>query len=76
MWLSPVHLSYVDIPYASSINIELHYDTQCLATHGIGSQSALDCFTVQVLFDNTPLQLDTCLDENAKAGRKSLKCQY
>ena len=70
MWIQSVGYEYVDIPYASSIVFELHYDDICVAT-GPKDNS---CFWVQVLSNNQPLRLSTCLDANQKAGRKSLKC--
>ena len=59
LWLSPVNLlsNLVDIPYASVLNIELHYDNDCIKR----TPTAPECFTVEVMFNNVPLQLDTCL---------------
>ena len=71
VWLEPLNHDYIDIPFASSIIFELHYDETCKSAEGDNS-----CFTVQVLFNNTPLRLKTCIDANAKAGIKSINCRY
>lgn len=64
VWLEPVGHEYIDIPYASQLMIELHYDDECLANPQV--QFKANCFTVEVLSNNVPLKLGTCLDSNAR----------
>jgi|LauGreDrversion4_2_1035121.scaffolds.fasta_scaffold500412_1 hypothetical protein len=40
-WLEPVIHDYVDMPFASTLVVELHYDAKCLSTTRDNS-----CFTV------------------------------
>ena len=69
LFLEPVNHNFVDIPFASSIIFELHYDEQCVA-----QQKSRDCFQVIVYHNNTPLKFDTCLDANLKRGSRSDFC--
>jgi hypothetical protein len=74
VWLEPVGHEYVDIPFASSLVLELHYDELCLADPSVRFKS--HCFTVVVLSNNTPLRLGSCLEANAQKGLHSTTCAY
>lgn len=63
LFLNPVDHFIVDIPYASSIFFELHYDDKCLA-----EKKDRSCFKVFAFHNNTPIKFDTCLTANANRG--------
>ena len=70
-WLDPVDYEFTDVPYASSVFYELHYDSDCLSNSLTKNES---CFTVHVTHDGRPLKFDTCLENNAKRGSHSRLC--
>lgn len=61
-WLEPEDHPIVDVPYASNIHFELSYNESCLAEET--RPNKYSCFSVQVLYNNEPLKLGTCLDAN------------
>jgi hypothetical protein len=70
LFLEPYNFDFVDIPYASSIFFELHYDSDCVKT-----TKARSCFTVKPFYNNKLLKFDTCLDANQSRGSRSDYCQ-
>ena len=64
---------WTDIPYASAVNFELHYDSDCISQADNRTEY---CFTVEVTHDGKPLKFDTCLDNNTNRGSKSQTCTY
>lgn len=70
-WLEPLEYDFVDMPFASSLMMELHYDDACLAEKKDSS-----CFTVEVYNNNILLKLDTCLEANKARGSTSPVCQF
>ncbi|TNV78316.1 hypothetical protein FGO68_gene16842 [Halteria grandinella] len=70
MFMQPLEHVLIDIPFASSIYMELHYEQAC-----IDKIKDRTCFTVQVFHNNTPLKFDTCIQANAKRGSQSDVCQ-
>ena len=70
-WLQPVDHEYVDMPFASTLVVELHYDQECLTKVGDTS-----CFTVEVYNNGDLLKLDTCLNANKARSSTSPVCQY
>ena len=65
-FLQPLNYDPIDMPYASTIFFELHYDEGCLNnTKTRGNQ----CFTVQVLQNGSMLKFDTCMQDNNMQGR-------
>lgn len=71
-WLNGVDYQFTDVPYASSVIFELHYNSTCLA----GTTKDESCFSVHTSHDGKPLAFDTCLENNAIAGSKSKLCSY
>jgi hypothetical protein len=67
--LDPLDYNFVDIPFASSIYIELHYDPIC-----VSGKKNRDCFTVVVLHNNNPLKFDYCKQANSKRNSQSDTC--
>lgn len=70
MFLKPLDHVMIDIPFASSIYMELHYDQACL-----DSKKERSCFTVMVFHNNTPLKFDTCKQANTANGSESDFCK-
>ena len=64
-WLDPLDYEWTDIPYASAVNFELHYDSDCISQ--VENRTEY-CFTVEVTHDGKPLKFDTCLDNNTNRG--------
>ena len=62
---------FVDIPFASSIVFELHYDDQCVI-----DKKSSQCFNVMVYHNNVPLKFSKCLENNKKRGSQSDFCLY
>lgn len=60
-FLSPINYEPIDMPYASTVYIELHYDTQCMSNKKTRS---IDCFTVIAMNNGEMLKLDTCITDN------------
>lgn len=71
MWMNPYNYDFIDVPYASTVYFELHYDDQCLSKTKDES-----CFSVHVLHEGRPITFDTCLDANSVRGSKSKICSY
>jgi len=71
-WLDAVDYEITDVPYASSIHYELHYDSECLTSPARNES----CFEVHVTHDGRPLKFDTCLVKNHLNGSKSSRCLY
>ena len=69
LFLEPLYFDFVDIPYASSIFFEMHYDVEC-----VKAQKSRTCFTVKVFYNNKPLKFEECLDANQKRGSRSDFC--
>ncbi len=68
-WLYPMNYRPTEQPYASNFYMELHYDSECLA-----SKNSTSCFTVESYANGTPLRFDTCINANKKAGSTSIIC--
>jgi len=71
-WMDPLDYEWTDIPYASSVHYELHYDSECVKQ----ANRSEACFTVEVSHDGKPLKFDTCIDNNTNRGSKSQICSY
>ena len=61
LWLAPLNYDLVDVPYASSVYFELHYDEDAR-------------FSVHVLHDGKPLKIKECIDANREKGSGSEIC--
>ena len=70
LFLKPVDAFFFDIPFASTIVLELHYNDSCLAK----DPKNRACFTVKAFYNNKPLKFQTCLDENRQRGSQSDFC--
>lgn len=62
---------YVDMPFSSTLSMELHYTSACLSTTNNAS-----CFTVEVFNNGKPLKLDTCIEGNKSRGSTSPICAF
>ena len=71
LWLEPLDYDYEDIPFASSIYFEVHYNTTCLELNKDTS-----CFTVELFHNGNPLKLDGCINANKARGSTSPICQF
>jgi hypothetical protein len=60
-FLEPVGYEPIDMPYASTVIFELHYDEGCLADP---KKRGEHCFSVPVFNNGDMLKLDTCLQDN------------
>jgi hypothetical protein len=69
LFLDPVGLDFQEVPYVSTVYMELFYDEDCIKT-----QKDRKCFRVRSYFQNKPIKFDTCLESNAKQGEKSIYC--
>lgn len=77
VWLNAYQYQYPDIPYASSIIFELHYDQNCLDDNKYDPSIAKSkCFTVEIYHDGKPLTFDTCLVNNKARNDASETCYY
>jgi hypothetical protein len=70
-WLKPVNYDYVEMPFASSLMFELHYNQTCL-----DQAAGASCFTVEIRNNGRDLQLDTCIQGNQARGSSSTVCQF
>jgi hypothetical protein len=70
-WLDPLDYYFTDVPYASTVIFELHYNQTCLA-----ASKSEECFNVQVTHDGKPLKFDTCVIKNNERGSKATTCLY
>jgi hypothetical protein len=66
--LSPNNYNYIDVPYDSTVYIELFYDQQC-----VKDKNNEDCFTVHLRSNGTDLTFDACKDDQ---GNDVLYCPY
>lgn len=66
LFLKPVDAFFFDIPFASTIGLELHYDEGC--------RSERTCYRVKAYYNNRPLKFQTCLDANRERGSQSDFC--
>ncbi len=71
LWLEPQDYDFNNMPFASSIYFEVHYNTTCLAKEKDSS-----CFTVEIFHNGNPLKLDKCIQENKARGSTSTICQF
>lgn len=73
-FLQPLNYDPTDVPYASTIFFEIHYDETCMSNPKTrGSQ----CFTVHILNNGLILKFDTCLQDNNMNSRfGSPICSY
>ena len=56
-WLKPAHIAIPSMTeFATQISFELFSSEACLE----GSSPSQDCFSVQALFNNVPLEFDGC----------------
>ena len=55
LYLKPKDFLLTEIPYASQVYFELHYDDECLKDDNDES-----CFTVEILHNGVSLTLDNC----------------
>eukprot|EP00347_Sterkiella_histriomuscorum_P008612 403344429 len=65
---------YSDVPYASTLFFELHYDLNCLATSD--KDKLRDCFSVHLTHNGEVVYLPTCVQNNIKKGNKAHECSY
>ncbi len=72
-WLDPLDYYWTDIPYASAVTLELHYNQTCISDQSTRNES---CFTVEATHDGRPLKFDTCIDSNVARGSESQICMY
>lgn len=70
-FLDPIDHDYVDMPFASTLMTELHYNNTCLQF-----KKDTSCFTVEVYNNGKPLKFDTCLEANKARGSTSPICQF
>lgn len=54
-WLGPSNLVMNDIPFASAVFMELHYDRNCEARDE-------SCFYVKTIYNGEELSFDACVD--------------
>ncbi len=66
-FFEPLKNEPIDMPYASTIFIELHYDSKCVADP---KTRGTQCFSVQVLNNGDLLKFDTCVSDNNLNGRQ------
>lgn len=71
-WLNAYQYQFTDIPYASSIFYELHYNQTCLNS----AQRNESCFSIYAEHDGKPLRFESCINKNLQRGSKSTICTY
>ena len=71
-WLEPLEDDYVDMPFASQLMMELHYNKTCIES----IEKSTKCFTVEVYNNGSPLKFDTCMNSNKARGSSSPICQF
>ena len=72
-WLDPIGYNYFDTPYASTVFIELYFDTSC---DGGSLRSDPYCWTVKVIYNGDPLKFDSCISSNKANGKTTESCTY
>lgn len=60
-WMQPDNYRMNDIPFATSLFMELYYDDEC-------TQGDESCFYVKTLYNGEPLALNACLDTRVFDG--------
>jgi hypothetical protein len=58
-FLGANNYNYIDVPYDSTIYIELYYNEQC-----VNITKSEDCFSINVRSNGTDLTFDACKNEN------------
>jgi hypothetical protein len=70
-FLEPLNYNWIEMPFSSSLNLELHYNDTCLA-----SQRDVSCFTVEIFNNGKSLKVDTCVNANLEKGLTSHTCTF
>lgn len=65
-WLNPNNYIMNDIPFASAVFMELHYDHECEANDE-------SCFYVKTIYNGEELSFDFCVDSMSLDGTR---CNY
>jgi len=60
VFLNPRNFTYYDVPFASSVFLELHYDMEC-----VQEKRDRKCFWVMAWYNNQLLQLEGCNKEGS-----------
>ena len=66
------NFTYHEIPFAANIHYELYYNQSC-----VESVRDTSCFSVQISYNEKPLHLSTCYENNLKRNSTDLStCTY